>query len=389
METQTTLMSARERLAEARLYLLCEDIDEQRLEAALRGGVDMVEILESVGDAQLLETAARLLPVCRRHGALLMLNNHPELVQVTGADGVHIDRPGIDVTQARELIGPDRLLGVSAHTPAEVDASQALPIDYFSVGPIHETPTRPGRPAAGHAIVTYASRKTKLPFFAVGGIEPHNTGAVAAAGGSRIAVVRAITEASDPERSAFVLRSEITTPVDFLERYRARTEAENSAARAKLTPLAPGERPAPLVAGVAVVSIAALVNLIAYVAGAKLNGSKLSSHELIPFVFVMAVLAVGMWRRSAATVLLFMALLSAVIILFSLFLIEASNLLGVLVPLAFIGGGGYLFWKLVRVLGRIQAPPPGLAPLGQAPPAQAPPAQAPPAPTQAPPAGSR
>jgi len=115
METQTTLMSARERLAEARLYLLCEDIDEQRLEAALRGGVDMVEILESVGDAQLLETAARLLPVCRRHGALLMLNNHPELVQVTGADGVHIDRPGIDVTQARELIGPDRLLGVPAH----------------------------------------------------------------------------------------------------------------------------------------------------------------------------------------------------------------------------------------------------------------------------------
>jgi hypothetical protein len=210
--------------------------------------------------------------------------------------------------------------------------------------------------------VTYASRKATLPFFAVGGVEPHNTGAIAAAGGSRIAVVRAITEASDPERSAIVLRSEITTPVDFLERYRARTEAENSAARAKLTPLAPGERPAPLLAGVAVASLAALVNLIAYLAGAKLHGSRLSSHELIPFIFVMAVLAGGMWRRSAATVLLFMALLAVVIVLFSLFLVEASNLLGVLVPIVFIGGGGYLFWKLVRVLGRIQAPPLAQAP---------------------------
>lgn len=383
METKTRTISPRERLAEARLYLLCEDIDEQRLDAALRGGVDMVEILESRegphgaeagagadpaepsdarSDAQLLETATRLLAVCRRHGALLMLNNRPDLVKPAGAHGVHIDRPDVDVAQARELIGPVRLLGVSAHTPAEVDAIQPLPIDYFSVGPVHETPTRPGRAAAGHAIVTYASRNSELPFFAVGGIEPHNTGAVAAAGGSRIAVVRAITEASDPERSAMVLRSEITAPVAFLERYRARTEAENSAARAKLTPLGPGERPAALLAGVGVASVAALVNLVAYAAGAKLQGSRISATEVIAFILVMALLSLGMWRRSAGAVLLFMALLAVVIILFSLFLIEASNLLGVLVPVAFIGAGGYLFWKLVRVLGRIQAPPAAQAP---------------------------
>jgi thiamine-phosphate pyrophosphorylase len=357
-------IDARARLGEARLYLLCEDIDERRLDAALRGGVDMVELLERQapadgGDQQMLDTAARLLPTCRRHGALLMLNNRPELVHAAGADGVHIDRAGIDVTEAREQIGADKLLGVSAHTPQEVDAVQALPIDYFSVGPIHATPTRPGRPAAGHAIVTYASRNSTLPFFAVGGVEPHNTGAIAAAGGSRVAVVRAITEASDPERSAMVLKSEITTPADFLERYRARTEADNAAARAKLEPLGPDERPVPLLASVAVASIAALVNLIAYLAGARLHGSRLSPTELAGFIFVMAMLSLGMWRRSAGAVLLFMAVLAIVIILFSLFLIEASNLLGVLVPLVFIGGGGYLFWKLVRVLGRIQAPAPG------------------------------
>ena len=175
-----------------------------------------------------------------------MLNNRPDLVAAAGADGVHIDRAGIDLAQARATIGPEKLLGTSTHTPEEIDAAQQLPLDYISVGPVHATPTRPGRPAVGYALVTYASRNSRLPFFAVGGIEPHNTGAVAAAGAQRIAVVRAITEASDPERSAAVLRAEITAPADFLERYRARTEAQNAAARAQLEPLAPGERPWPL-----------------------------------------------------------------------------------------------------------------------------------------------
>ncbi len=169
-------------------------------------------------------------------------------------------------------------------------------------------------------------------------------------------MVRAITESPDAERAAAVLKAEITAPADFLERYRARTEAQNAAARAQLEPLAPGERPWPLQVSVAVVTLAALVNLVAYAAGAKLSGSKLHSSELVPFVVIMLILAAGMWRRSGAAVLLFMAMLAIIVALFSLFLIEASNILGVVVPLLFIGGGGYLFWKLVRVLGRIQAP---------------------------------
>jgi hypothetical protein len=285
-----------------------------------------------------------------------MLNNRPELVAPAGADGVHIDRAGIDIAQARETIGPDRLLGTSTHNPQEIAAAQRLPLDYISVGPVHATPIRPAAQPVGHALITYASRNSRLPFFAVGGIEPHNTGAVAAAGAQRIAVVRAIGEAADPERAAAVLKAEITSPSDFLERYRARTEAQNAAARARLEPLAPGERPWPLQTAVAVAALAALINLIAYVAGAKLNGSRLSVSELAIFVVAMLLLAGGMWQRSAAALLLFMALLAIVVVLFSLFLIEASNVLGVIVPLLFIGGGGYLFWKLVRVLGRIQAP---------------------------------
>jgi thiamine-phosphate pyrophosphorylase len=346
-----------QRLTDARLYLLCEGIDDTRLEAALRGGVDIVELLESDrGDEEILELAARLRPICEPHGALLMLNNRPDLVGPAGADGVHIDRTGLDIEQVRATIGPGKLLGTSTHTPEEIEAAQTLPLDYISVGPVHATPIRPHASPVGHALITYASRSSKLPFFAVGGIEPHNTGAVAAAGAQRIAVVRAIAESSDPERAAAVLKAEITAPADFLERYRARTEAQNAAARALLEPLAPGERPWPLQVSAAVAALAALGNLTAYLAGAKLHGSKLSASELVPFVVVMLILAAGMWRRSGAAVLLFMALLAIIVVLFSLFLIEASNLLGVIVPLLFICGGGYLFWKLVRVLGRIQAP---------------------------------
>jgi thiamine-phosphate pyrophosphorylase len=351
------LENPRQRLEDARLYLLCEEIEEERLAAALQGGVDIVELLENGrADAELLETAARLRGVCERHGALLMLNNRPELVAAAGADGVHIDRAGIDLAQARATIGPDKLLGASTRGPEEIEAAQRAPLDYISVGPVYATPIRPQATPVGHALITYASRISKLPFFAVGGIEPDNTGAVAAAGAQRIAVVRAITEAADPERAAAVLRAEITIPSDFLERYRARTEAQNAAARAMLEPLAPGERPWPLRVAVALAALAALANLIGYAAGAKLQGSRLRTSELIPFVVVMLILAGGMWRRSAAAVLLFMALLAIIVIMFSLFLIEASNILGVVVPLLFICGGGWLFWKLVRVLGRIQAP---------------------------------
>ncbi len=358
------LADPRARLAQARLYYLVaaahDGIDAARVEAALRGGVDMVELLtdgaDELDDTQILAAAAHLRSLCDGHGALFMLHNRPELVGRAGADGVHIDTPTIDLAQARATIGPDRLLGASAHTPEEILAAQSLPLDYISVGPVHATPIRPQARPVGTSLVTFASRNSKLPFFAVGGIEPHNTGAVAAAGAQRIAVLRAIAQTSDPALAASVLRAEITTPADFLERYRARTEAQNAAARAQLEPLEPGERPWPLRLASAVALLAAAVNVVAFLAGAKLQGGRLPVGELVPFVFVMLALAAGMWRRSAAALLVFMALLTLIILLFALFLIEASNLLGVIVPLLFIGGGGFLFWKLVRVLGRIQAP---------------------------------
>jgi len=146
-------------------------------------------------------------------------------------------------------------------------------------------------------------------------------------------------------------------PADFLERYRARTEAQNAAARATLAPLAPDERPRPLLAAVAVAAVAGLVNLGLFLAGAPIDGKHPSAAPILLFSGVTLACAIGMWRRASQAVLAFMALLALVVMFFSLLLMEASNLLGVLVPPVFIVGCGYLFWKLVRVLGRMQAPP--------------------------------
>jgi len=354
----TVIATPRDSITDARVYLICTEIDEQRVEAALRGGVDIVQIrlADSADDAAILAAAERLRPVCERLGKPLLLDDRPDLVEAARADGVHLESDRFTPEAARALIGPDRILGWSAGSAERIQQAEDLPVDYISVGPVFNSTTKPDSVAVGHRLVTFASRNTTVPFFAVGGIEPHNAGSVAAAGAQRVAVAAAIETSPDPGRSAAVLRSEVIAPADFIERYRARTEAQNAAARAKLEPLAPGERPWPLQVASALAGLAGIVNLIAYAAGEKINGSRPNAAVILVFSALAIGLAIGMWLRVYVAGLVFMVVLAVLIVMFSLFLIEASNLLGVVVPLIIIGGGGFLFWKLVRVLGRLQAP---------------------------------
>ncbi|MGZ4295094.1 MAG: thiamine phosphate synthase, partial [Solirubrobacteraceae bacterium] len=129
-------------------------------------------------------------------------------VAEAGADGVHVGQDDMAVAQARRLVGPERVIGLSTHSPAQVDAAGADPdVDYIGVGPVHSTPTKPGRDAVGLDLVRYAAVNAAMPFFAIGGIDADNAAAVRAAGAARIAVVRAITDAADPEAAARALRS--------------------------------------------------------------------------------------------------------------------------------------------------------------------------------------
>ena len=164
---------------------------------------------KALGDEALLDAAVRAGEACRAAGALFVLNDRADLAVKAGADGVHLGQDDAALTAARSLVGPDLLIGVSTHTPDQVDAAERSTADYLGVGPVHETPTKPGRPAVGLELVRHASANTAKPFFAIGGIDPARAPAVIAAGARRIAVVRAICDAEDPAGAASELLAAI------------------------------------------------------------------------------------------------------------------------------------------------------------------------------------
>jgi thiamine-phosphate pyrophosphorylase len=200
-------MSPRERLDSARLYLVCDARPLEWLRAALRGGVDLIQLRDrSLDDASIVEAAVAFRTAASEAGALFILNDRPDLVAACGADGVHVGQDDATPAQARALVGPDRIVGRSTHAPAQADAAQADPdVDYLAVGPVHVTPTKPGRPAAGPEYVAYAARTVTKPWFAIGGLDAGNVGAVLDRGAERIVVVRAIADADDPEAAARAL----------------------------------------------------------------------------------------------------------------------------------------------------------------------------------------
>jgi thiamine-phosphate pyrophosphorylase len=203
------LADRRERLRRARLYLVVEAAAEQVLPAALRGGVDMVQLRDKRADDEaILRSAARFRSLCDQHDALFWLNDRPDLALAAGADGVHVGQEDMPVAEVRAQVGDKLLIGLSTHSPAQFDAALGSEADQLSVGPVWETPTKEGRPAAGLSYVRYAAEHGgERPWFAIGGITRQNVGEVVAAGARRIVVVRAVRDAADPEAAAAALRA--------------------------------------------------------------------------------------------------------------------------------------------------------------------------------------
>jgi hypothetical protein len=135
-----------------------------------------------------------------------------------------------------------------------------------------------------------------------------------------------------------------------------RSQRRDAEVRAGLTPIAEGERPRVIVISSVVAALLGIGNLIAWLAGVKISGKHPAAGGIIVFSVLMVACAIGMWRLWYGAVLGFMALLAIIATIFALLLIEASNVLGVVVGIAVIAGAGYLFFKLVRVLSRIQMP---------------------------------
>jgi thiamine-phosphate pyrophosphorylase len=207
----------RARLADARLYL-CTDSRRDRgdltefLDAVLGNGVDIVQLrekgLEARAEIALSEVFA---DAARRHHALFAVNDRADVAAVMQPDVLHLGQDDLPVHAARIILGDDVLIGRSTHAPAEVDEAALGPgIDYFCVGPTWPTPTKPGRPAPGPALLRHAAASgTPRPWFAIGGIDPTTLDEVLDAGARRVVVVRALTEAEDPGAAAAALASRL------------------------------------------------------------------------------------------------------------------------------------------------------------------------------------
>lgn len=201
----------RERLRTARLYFVCDarpaTDPEALLRAALTGGADIVQLREKeLGRGEIERAAGTFRRVADTFSALFILNDDPELARICDADGVHVGQDDVSAEQARELLGPDAIVGLSTHSEEQIAASAERPVDYISVGPIWETPTKEGRPGVGLELIEHAAQHAPHPFFAIGGIDTANAEQVVEAGAERLCAVRAIRDAADPAAAAAELR---------------------------------------------------------------------------------------------------------------------------------------------------------------------------------------
>lgn len=208
----------RARLSAARLYL-CTDARERQgdlagfLDAVLGAGVDVVQLrqkgLEAGQELRFLEVFAA---ACRKHAALLAVNDRADVAYAAGADVLHLGQDDLPAAVARQILGAGPLIGLSTHGQAQAAAASLHPAaDYFCAGPVWPTPTKPGRPAPGLALIRYVAELAPVrPWFAIGGISEANLGEVLAAGADRVVVVRAITDADDPGQAAGRLAARLT-----------------------------------------------------------------------------------------------------------------------------------------------------------------------------------
>lgn len=198
-------------LDQASLYLVARaELDAGPLAALIPGlvaaGVDLVQLREKeMDDAAIVSAAQPIAAACRAAGIPFILNDRPDLAAQVGADGVHVGQDDLPVPAARRVAGG--MVGLSTHTRDQIVAAEPLRPDYIAVGPVYETPTKPGRPSVGLDLLGFAAQHATIPWFAIGGIDTGNIGAVVEAGATRVVVVRAITEAADPIAAAAALKA--------------------------------------------------------------------------------------------------------------------------------------------------------------------------------------
>ncbi len=327
----------------------------ETVDAAIEGGVDIVQLrAKEAPDEWLIEAGSYLARRCHERRVLFIINDRPDLVEAIGADGVHIGQDDGTVAEARRLAGPSALVGVSTHAPDQLARAAADGADYAGVGPVHTTPTKPGRAATGYRYVWEASQQAELPWFAIGGIDEQTIDRTLASGAERVAVVRAIAEAEDPAAATARLADAVANRSE-----RSAAEERNAARPRHPAPVCAGRAPRP--GGLcrdadrrdrsrkppAARDRLPAARIPAHHRGADRPGGLCARHggprhagvaaARLALLITQALLAIGALFAFAALVLS----------------PSVANAIGSTIVLAVTGT---LFWKLVRVLARAQMP---------------------------------
>lgn len=169
-------------LNDKRLYLVTDSSkfkshDEflDKIALSLKGGVQIIQLREKNSCAkEFIELGKKVKELCAIYDALFIINDRVDIANITGADGVHLGQDDIDIKSARYLLGNDSIIGISTHSPEQAENAVKSGADYIGVGPVFETPTKPGRKAVGLDYVKWVSKNITIPWFAIGGINLDN-----------------------------------------------------------------------------------------------------------------------------------------------------------------------------------------------------------------------
>ncbi|MFK8183136.1 MAG: thiamine phosphate synthase [Phormidesmis sp.] len=190
-----------DQLLKSHTYLVTAPVPDLlgTVEAALKGGIAIVQYREkTANDDERLAIAKKMRSLCHQYNALFIVNDRVDIAAAADADGVHLGQQDLPMEAARQIMGPDKLIGRSTTNPHELKRALDEQANYIGVGPVHATPTKPGKAASGNEYVRYAAEHATMPWFTIGGLNADNIGPTLAAGATRVAVVRALMQADDP-----------------------------------------------------------------------------------------------------------------------------------------------------------------------------------------------
>lgn len=171
---------------------------EEMAELALRGGAKIIQLREKeMPKDEILRVALRLREKTKRLGAILIINDHVDIARDSDSDGVHIGQDDLPIEDARKIIGPDKIIGVSTHSLDEAVNAQSLGADYIGLGPIFHTETKKTAPPLGVEIIRKVKENVNIPVVAIGGISLDNIDEVMEAGADAVAVISAISGSGD------------------------------------------------------------------------------------------------------------------------------------------------------------------------------------------------